>query len=223
MRIPAGTATLGLARNGGAFGWDNEFEQHTVEVPAFAIDSLNVTNGEFLEFLRAGGIRASRAVERGRVALDPGREGAAPGVLATARATRGSTAGCSPRSLLPLDRPAYVSQAEASAFARGRGNDAADRGAVPSRGLRHPRGRPSAAFRGATGRPDASNGELRLRALGARAGRRVSRRRQRVRRRRSGRERMGVDLVRCSPRSRASPRSRSTRDTRPTSSTESTT
>lgn len=54
IKIPAGTATLGLARNG-AFGWDNEFEQHAISVPAFAIDRFKVTNAQFLEFVRAGG------------------------------------------------------------------------------------------------------------------------------------------------------------------------
>lgn len=54
VEIPAGTATLGRPR-GGAFGWDNEFLEHTVAVPSFAIDSRNVTNGEFLNFVQAGG------------------------------------------------------------------------------------------------------------------------------------------------------------------------
>src|ERR1700677_4189272 len=36
IEIPAGAVTLGLPR-GGAFGWDNEYEAHTVNVPAFAI------------------------------------------------------------------------------------------------------------------------------------------------------------------------------------------
>src|SRR5262245_58619467 len=55
IQIPAGTATLGLSRASGEFGWDNEFEEHTVEVPEFSIDRFKVTNGEFLEFLNAGG------------------------------------------------------------------------------------------------------------------------------------------------------------------------
>jgi hypothetical protein len=36
IEIPAGSATLGLERGNG-FGWDNEFDQHSVDVPAFAI------------------------------------------------------------------------------------------------------------------------------------------------------------------------------------------
>ena len=52
--IPAGEATLGLPRDG-AFGWDNEFSEHVVHVPAFAIDGCKVTNAEFLGFVRDGG------------------------------------------------------------------------------------------------------------------------------------------------------------------------
>ncbi|HWX37741.1 MAG TPA: SUMF1/EgtB/PvdO family nonheme iron enzyme [Candidatus Sulfotelmatobacter sp.] len=56
VEIPAGTATLGLRRSEyGAFGWDNEFEEHVVDVPAFAIDRFNVTNGDYLRFVREGG------------------------------------------------------------------------------------------------------------------------------------------------------------------------
>jgi gamma-glutamyl hercynylcysteine S-oxide synthase len=53
--IPAGPVTLGLAREDGSFGWDNEFERHSVKVPAFAIDRYKVTNRQFLDFMEAGG------------------------------------------------------------------------------------------------------------------------------------------------------------------------
>jgi len=55
VRIPDGFATLGLDRNSGAFGWDNEFEAHSEHVPAFEIDAYKVTNNQYLEFVRAGG------------------------------------------------------------------------------------------------------------------------------------------------------------------------
>jgi gamma-glutamyl hercynylcysteine S-oxide synthase len=55
VQIPAGVATLGQARQDGGFGWDNEFEENTVEVPAFAIDRFKITNEQFLEFVAAGG------------------------------------------------------------------------------------------------------------------------------------------------------------------------
>lgn len=58
VSIPAGSATLGLSRNSDIFGWDNEFETHSVEVPAFEIDQYMVTNGQFLDFINAGGYEA---------------------------------------------------------------------------------------------------------------------------------------------------------------------
>ncbi len=56
IEIPSGHAELGLARHGPEeFGWDNEFDAHSVPVAGFAIDRLKVTNSQFLEFLQAGG------------------------------------------------------------------------------------------------------------------------------------------------------------------------
>ena len=57
-KFPPGVATLGLPRNHGdelAFGWDNEFELHRFEVPAFAIDQYEVTNREYLQFMNDAG------------------------------------------------------------------------------------------------------------------------------------------------------------------------
>jgi len=58
VKVPDGDATLGLSRGSEDFGWDNEFESHTVHVPAFEIDRYMVTNQQFLEFLQAGGYEA---------------------------------------------------------------------------------------------------------------------------------------------------------------------
>jgi gamma-glutamyl hercynylcysteine S-oxide synthase len=55
VRIPAGPATLGAARARVPFGWDNEFDEHVVDVAAFDIDVHDVTNGEYLAFVQAGG------------------------------------------------------------------------------------------------------------------------------------------------------------------------
>ena len=33
IEIPAGVVTLGLERDSESFGWDNEYEAHTVNVP----------------------------------------------------------------------------------------------------------------------------------------------------------------------------------------------
>ena len=45
------------------FAWDNEFDAHDVHVPAFEIDTLPVTNAQFLEFVERGWIQQPRAVE----------------------------------------------------------------------------------------------------------------------------------------------------------------
>src|SRR6202047_1019156 len=51
VEIPACTVTLGLARDSGLFGWDNEYQAHTVDVPGFAIDRYKVTNRQYLDFM----------------------------------------------------------------------------------------------------------------------------------------------------------------------------
>lgn len=58
IEIPPGEVTLGRPREGGSdFGWDNEYAEplSPLHVPRFAIDARNVTNGEFLKFVQAGG------------------------------------------------------------------------------------------------------------------------------------------------------------------------
>jgi ergothioneine biosynthesis protein EgtB len=55
IAIPAGIATVGLPTDDGKFGWDNEFASQPGEVPVFQIDKYKVTNGEYLEFMQAGG------------------------------------------------------------------------------------------------------------------------------------------------------------------------
>ena len=59
VAVPAGVAALGLQRSSGGFGWDNEYEACEVEVPAFAIDRYEVTNRQFLEFMRGGRLPGS--------------------------------------------------------------------------------------------------------------------------------------------------------------------
>jgi hypothetical protein len=56
VEIPAGSAVLGLSSSdANTFGWDNEYETHTVAVPSFVIDRYMVTNGQYAEFIAAGG------------------------------------------------------------------------------------------------------------------------------------------------------------------------
>ncbi len=119
VRIPAGTATLGLAKHQG-FGWDNEFCNHTVEVPEFAIDAYNVTNGEFLEFMETGGYR-----ERSFWSDDAWQWIQHHGITHPGFWVRRESDWLYRAMFaeidLPLDWPVYVSHAEASAYARYRG------------------------------------------------------------------------------------------------------
>lgn len=97
--IPGGLATLGRKRGEG-FGWDNEFEQHQVEVPAFAMAQHKVTNGEYLEFIRAGAT--------------------APHFW-TCREGGWCYHGMFEDIPLPLDWPVYLTYDEARAYARWKG------------------------------------------------------------------------------------------------------
>jgi ergothioneine biosynthesis protein EgtB len=117
IEIPAGTVTLGCAgRNGNGFGWDNEFEAHTVEVPGFAIHATNVTNAQFMKFLAAGGYN-ERALW-GEAWDWKGKQGLQHPLFWTRRGNQWFYRGMFKETPLPLDAPVYVSHAEASAYAR---------------------------------------------------------------------------------------------------------
>jgi ergothioneine biosynthesis protein EgtB len=118
VEIPSGRTTLGLSRtDSGTFGWDNEYEAHSVDVPAFVIDKYKVTNGQYLDFVAANGYE------------NPGCWAEADWNWKTEhnithpvfwRRTRDQWY-C--RTMfdevpLPLDWPVYVSQAEAKAYSR---------------------------------------------------------------------------------------------------------
>ena len=95
IEIPEGTATLGRARSW-EFGWDNEYDSHTQEVPGFAISEHKVTNGQYLEFVRKGGPVPHYWIE----------------------ADQGWSYRAYSRSIpLPLDWPVYASETQARAFA----------------------------------------------------------------------------------------------------------
>lgn len=99
VEIPGGSVRLGRCPEEG-FGWDNEFPALTTAVNDFRIDRWKVTNGEYLEFVRAGAPAPSFWSERkGQWQL---------------------------RRMfdfvpLPLDWPVYVTQEQAAAYARWRG------------------------------------------------------------------------------------------------------
>jgi len=117
VEVPGGPVTLGLSSNSADFGWDNEFEAHTVEVPAFAIDKYKVSNGQYLEFMDAGGY------EKRAFWTDADWEWrVAQNVTHPAFWRRGAGGwlyrGMFEEGALPLDGAVYVSHAEASAYAR---------------------------------------------------------------------------------------------------------
>jgi gamma-glutamyl hercynylcysteine S-oxide synthase len=116
--IPAGHATLGLRRlHGDEFGWDNEFEAHELEVPAFAIENINVTNREYLRFLQAGGYQNEAYWSKDAQAWKVAEHVEHPafwrrdGNLWMLRTMFGEVR-------LPLNWPVYVSHAEATAYVK---------------------------------------------------------------------------------------------------------
>jgi iron(II)-dependent oxidoreductase len=118
VEIPAGRATLGLQRvNGDEFGWDNEFVAHEVEVPGFAIDGCNVTNGDFLKFIEAGGYQ-NRALWTDAGWEWKEKEGIQHPAFWRRDGNLWLYRGMFAEIRLPLDRPVYVSHAEASAYSR---------------------------------------------------------------------------------------------------------
>ncbi len=123
VEIPAGAITLGLLRDSDLFGWDNEYEAHTVNLPAFAIDRHKVTNQQYLEFINAGGYETRAFWGDGDNGEDWNWK-TAQGISHPAFWKRYQN---DERWLyrtmfeevpLPLDWPVYVSQAEAKAYAR---------------------------------------------------------------------------------------------------------
>jgi gamma-glutamyl hercynylcysteine S-oxide synthase len=120
VRVPPGRATLGAARGEVGFGWDNEFEAHTVEVPAFSIDVYSVTNRDFLEFFEAGGY-ADEALwdEEGRAWVSSHR--VRHPLFWEEHRGAWFWRGMWDLIPLPMAWPVYVSHAEASAYARWKG------------------------------------------------------------------------------------------------------
>jgi ergothioneine biosynthesis protein EgtB len=121
--IPAGTATLGLPRSeDGPFGWDNEYEEHRVAVPAFQIDAYKVTNRDFLHFLaNAGYQERSLWSEADWDWLQSG--GISHPAFWTLHGNRLFLRTICGEVPLPMDWPVYVSHAEAAAYARWAGKE----------------------------------------------------------------------------------------------------
>jgi ergothioneine biosynthesis protein EgtB len=139
--VPSGDAEIGADRSAVPFGWDNEFDAHRVHVPAFEIDVVPVTNGDYLQFVDAGGysqrdlwsdegwswIQSEHVAHPAFWIHDAEVSRLAPsGSPLAPPASRFSPREWRWRGMfeevpLPLDWPVYVSQAEASAYARWKG------------------------------------------------------------------------------------------------------
>jgi ergothioneine biosynthesis protein EgtB len=135
VEVPGGVATLGVQRGSTAFGWDNESPAHEVAVAEFWIERFDVTNGQFLSFVEAGGYADPRWWMpedwhwiRSEQITHPLFWEPSPGIRASRHAT--ALAGDANVWLwrgmfdmipLPLAWPVYVSHAEASAYVRWQG------------------------------------------------------------------------------------------------------
>jgi ergothioneine biosynthesis protein EgtB len=118
VEIPEGRVTLGLSRSDAAtFGWDNEYETHQVDVPAFAIDRYMVTNGEYRKFVEAGGYE-NRELWTASAWEWRCRENIRHPLFWKSEGGRWLWRGMFEEIPLPADWPVYVSHAEASAYAR---------------------------------------------------------------------------------------------------------
>ena len=120
VSIPAGRATLGARPGEIPFGWDNEFPGSAVHVPAFAIDVHNVTNQQFLDFVDAGGYRRADWWTPAAFAWVR-QEGVEHPRFWTRTGDSWKWRGLFEEIDLPPTWPVYVSQAEASAYARWKG------------------------------------------------------------------------------------------------------
>jgi iron(II)-dependent oxidoreductase len=98
IEIAAGTALLGNGTE--EFGWDNEYRAHEVYVPGFRISKYKISNGEYLEFVRAGGPTPHFWSSENGAYFWRGMFSQFP---------------------LPLDGPAWVTWQQASAYAQWRG------------------------------------------------------------------------------------------------------
>ncbi len=97
IAIPAGRATIGARRDALPFAWDNEFDETVVEAGAFGVDAYDVTNGDYLAFVRDGGPPPSNWFERDGMWMLRGVFDDLP---------------------LPQSWPVYATQEGATAFAR---------------------------------------------------------------------------------------------------------
>ena len=172
IAIPAGRATLGARRDAIPFGWDNEFDEHVVDVGAFGIDAYDVTNGEYLAFVRDGGPVPTNWFEQDGAWMLRAMFDDLP---------------------LPLSWPVWCTQEQATAFARWSGARLMTEPEYHRAAYGTPSGDERAQPWGDDAPDPAAARQLRLAPLRSRTGRLVTARRERVRRARPRRQRLGVD------------------------------
>jgi ergothioneine biosynthesis protein EgtB len=117
VEVPAGSVTLGLPRGGEEFGWDNEFEAHTVEVAGFAMGRDKVTNGEYAKFVTAGGYETRSLWSDDDWKWIMGR-GISHPVFWMRAGEEWHYRTMFEELALPAEWPVYVSHAEAMAYSR---------------------------------------------------------------------------------------------------------
>src|SRR5579864_1883647 len=115
--IPSGAVQLGLSRSSQEFGWDNEYESYAIDVPGFEIDRYMVTNGQFLEFIHAGGYDTREFWTEDAWNWNEKYAISHPVFWKHAH-TKWLYRAMFDEIPLPLDWPVYVSHAEATAYAR---------------------------------------------------------------------------------------------------------
>ena len=117
--IPAGPAQVGHAGEG--FAFDNEGPRHTVHLHAAAVASRPVTNGEYLEFMEAGGYANPRIWLSDGWALAQAERWKAPlyWIRENGRWMQFTLAGLRPVD--PHEPVCHVSHYEADAYAAWRG------------------------------------------------------------------------------------------------------
>jgi ergothioneine biosynthesis protein EgtB len=121
IHIPRGVATLGADRERLTFGWDNEFDETRVDVPAFEVDAHSVTNADFLAFVEAGGYHRRELWSDEGWAWRTAERIEYPSFYLRDERRHWLWRGMFEFIPLPLAWPVYVSQVEASAYARWKG------------------------------------------------------------------------------------------------------
>jgi ergothioneine biosynthesis protein EgtB len=119
VRIEPGSAILGVDRGEETFGWDNEHPHYAVDVPAFSIERHDVTNAAYLDFVQAGGY-SNPQWWRPQDYAWLRAEGIEHPTFWARRDGEFFWRGMFDFVPLPASWPVYVSEAEATAYARWR-------------------------------------------------------------------------------------------------------